>query len=95
MLTYNLLEYSNSYSMTSGSLWNYYIDEIDDSAIENNDDGKKINNNEIIASKSFEYKTKIIIRTPDDNNTVSGKLVRSMSKILILRKVQLKVSNCC
>ena len=27
---YNLSEYSKSYSMTSGGLWNYYIDEIDD-----------------------------------------------------------------
>ena len=27
---YNLLEYSQNYSMTSGSLWNYFRDEIDD-----------------------------------------------------------------
>ena len=27
MLMYNLLEYSDNYSMTSGSLWNYYGDE--------------------------------------------------------------------
>ena len=26
----NLLEYSGCYSMTSGSLWNYYRDEVDD-----------------------------------------------------------------
>ena len=26
----NLLEYSQNYSMTSGSLWNYYRHEIDD-----------------------------------------------------------------
>ena len=30
MLMYNLLEYSHNYSMTSGSLWNYYRDKIDD-----------------------------------------------------------------
>ena len=30
MLMYNLSEYSKSYSMTSGGLWNYYIEEIDD-----------------------------------------------------------------
>ena len=30
MCMYNLLEYSQNYSMTSGSLWNYYRDEIDD-----------------------------------------------------------------
>ena len=27
MPTYNLIEYSKSYSETSGSLWNYYRDE--------------------------------------------------------------------
>ena len=27
---YNLLEYSQNYSITSGSLWNFYRDEIDD-----------------------------------------------------------------
>ena len=30
----NLLKYSNNYSMTSGSLWNYYVDEVDDDANE-------------------------------------------------------------
>ena len=29
-LMYNLLEYCDNCSMTSGSLWNYYGDEIDD-----------------------------------------------------------------
>ena len=28
MPMYNLLEYSDNYSMTSGSLWNYYREEI-------------------------------------------------------------------
>ena len=30
MSIYNLLEHSQNYSITSGSLWNYYIGEIDD-----------------------------------------------------------------
>ena len=30
MPMYNLLEYSQNYSMTSESLWNYYRDKIDD-----------------------------------------------------------------
>ena len=30
MLMYNLLEYSDNYSMTSGRLWNYHRDEIND-----------------------------------------------------------------
>ena len=32
MLMYNLLEYSDNCSMTSGSLWNYHRDEINDDA---------------------------------------------------------------
>ena len=36
MPMYNLLEYSDNYAMTSGSLWNYYRDEINDDANENN-----------------------------------------------------------
>ena len=32
---YNLLEYSDNYSMTSGSSWNYYRDEINDDENEN------------------------------------------------------------
>ena len=36
---YNLLEYSHNYSMTSGSLWNYFKDEIDE-VDDNASDGK-------------------------------------------------------
>ena len=65
---YNLLEYRDNYSMISGSLWNYYRDEVNDDVNENNDDDNKINNNKIITSKYFEFKTKIIGRTSDNNN---------------------------
>ena len=53
MLMYNLLEYSDNYSMTLGSLWNYYRDAISDDNDEN--DGSE--------GKSFNYKTKIIGKT--------------------------------
>ena len=43
MLMYNLLQYSQNYSMTSGSLQNYYRDEIGD--FDDNASG----------GKSFEY----------------------------------------
>ena len=49
---YNLLEYSHNYPMTSGSLWNYYRDEIDSA----DDDVSK--------SRSFKYKTKTKGKTP-------------------------------
>ena len=57
MAMYNLLEYSQNYSMTSGSLWNYYRDEIHDDD-DNTSDGK-----------SFEYKTKIIVKTSKKPST--------------------------
>ena len=48
---YNLLEYSDNYTMSSGSLWNYYRDEVNDTDIENNDAGNyRINNNRRAAS---------------------------------------------
>ena len=55
MPMYNLLEYSDNYSMTSGSLWNYYRNEINDSANENSDkDNYRINSNNTTSSKPFE-----------------------------------------
>ena len=54
MPIYNLLEYSKNYSKTSGSLWNYYRDELTD---ETNDDNGP--NKNVINSKSFKYKTSI------------------------------------
>ena len=47
-----MLAYSDNYSMTSGSLWNYYRNEVKDSANKNN-----VNNsikNDKTTSKSFE-----------------------------------------
>ena len=52
MPMYNLLEYSGNYSMTSGILWNYYRDEINDDANENNATNNRINNNKTITSQS-------------------------------------------
>ena len=53
MPMYNLLEYSQNYSITSGSLWNCDRDEIDD-VDDNASDGKL-----------FDYKTKNIGKTPE------------------------------
>ena len=36
MAMHNLLECSDNYSITSGSLWNYYRDEVNDDSNENN-----------------------------------------------------------
>ena len=67
MLMYNLLEYSDNYSVTLESLWNYCRDKVNDDVNENNADNNKINNNKTIISKSFKYKTEVMERTPDDN----------------------------
>ena len=75
MPMYNLLEYSDNYSMTSGSLWNYYRDEINDDANENNAARNKINNNKTITSKSFEYKTKLLGRTSNNNNILDAQVL--------------------
>ena len=53
MPMYDLLEYSNNHSMTSESLWNYYRDEVDDSAKEIVSNCR-INNSRTIRSKYFE-----------------------------------------
>ena len=71
MPMYNLLEQSCKYSMTSGNLWIYYRDEVNDEENENHNANNTINNNETITSKSFEYKTKLIASTPNDNNTLN------------------------
>ena len=57
MPMYNLLKYSVSYSMALGSLWNYYRDEMNDDANENNAANNRINS-KTIASKSFQCSTK-------------------------------------
>ena len=79
MPMYNLLEYSDNYSMTSGSLWNYHRDQVNDNANENNAGNYRINKNKIITSKSFKYKTKIIGSTPNDMNTLDAEVVISLN----------------
>ena len=71
---YILLEYSENYSMTPGSLWNSYRNKINDD-VDKNGASNSINNNKKIISKSFEYRAKIIGRTPDDNNTLDTEAV--------------------
>ena len=54
MPMYNLIECSDNYSKTSGSLWQYYKDDP---------------NSNLGSSKSFKSKVKITGKTPDDGNT--------------------------
>ena len=54
MPMYNLIEYSDNYSKTSGSLQQYYKDDPNDN---------------LANSESFKYKVKITGKTPDNGNT--------------------------
>ena len=54
MQMYNLIEYSNNYSKTSGSLWQYYKDDPNDN---------------LANSESFKSKVKITGKTPNNGNT--------------------------
>ena len=54
MPMYNLIEYSDNYSKTSGGLWQYYKDDLNDN---------------ILQSESFKSKVKITGKTPAAGNT--------------------------
>ena len=71
MPMYNLIEYSDNYSKTSGSLWQY-CKEIP--AI--NDDGDIVDFNGANAIDSFDFKTKITGQTAaNNNNNNNGNIV--------------------
>ena len=61
MPMYNLIEYSDNYSDTSGSIWDFKRDEINDNADVTNDNN----------APSFKYKTSIIGNT-EKNGTKNG-----------------------
>ena len=46
MSMYNLIEYSKNYRKTTGSLWNYYRDELTDDTNDNNNTNKNVINSE-------------------------------------------------
>ena len=52
MPMHNLLEYSDNYSITSGSLQNYYRDRVNDAANENDAANYRVKNNKKRTNKS-------------------------------------------
>ena len=60
MPMYNLIKYSDNYSKTSGSLWQYYKDEPNDNVTD---------------SKSLKSKIKITGTTPADGNTKDVEII--------------------
>ena len=61
MPMYSLIEYSDNYAKTSGSLWQYFRDEPDANNIED--------------SKSFKSKIKIAGKTPNNNNVKDVEII--------------------
>ena len=74
MPMYNLLEYSDNYSVTSGSLRNHYRDKVNNNANEFAAN-YKINHNKATRSKSFECNMKILGSTPTNINRLYTKFV--------------------
>ena len=72
---YNPLEYNDNYSMTSGGLWNYYRDEINDDKKENDANENMVNSNKTTTIKSFKYMTKIIESTPNSGKRLNAEVV--------------------
>ena len=57
--------------MASGSLWNYYRNEVNDTANENDAANNMINHNKTKTSKSFAYKAKLIQSTLNKNSRLN------------------------
>ena len=81
MPMYNLIEYSNNYSKTSGSLWQYCkeIPAVDDN-------GDIINFNGANATDSFNFKNKITGQTAADNNNNGNIAARVNIEIMVRLK---------
>ena len=95
MPMFNLLEYSENYSVTSGSMWNFYRDEVNHDVTESDNTNTRIKSDKTITSKSFEYKAKIIGRTPDYNDTLHTKVVFSLRSLSnFWRFLHLPLINC-
>ena len=81
--------------MTSGSLKNYYRGEVNDSGNKAGNANNKTNNNQTATCKSFEYKTKIIGSTPNNNNILDAEIVVSLKHVCnFWRSLDLPLINC-
>ena len=65
MPMYNLIEYSDNYAKTAGSLWQYCKDNDDDDDDDNNNNNN-INFTEDNLTDSFNFKVKFTGQTGDD-----------------------------
>ena len=80
MPMYNLIEYSDNYSKTSGSLWQYYKDDPNDN-LEN--------------SESFKSKVKITGKTPNNGNTKDAEIIVPLKYLTnFWRTLEMPLINC-
>ena len=80
MPMYNLIEYGNNYSKTSGRLWQYY---------------KNDPNNNIADSESFKFKGKITGKNPDDGNTKDVEIIGPLKHLSnFWRTLEMLLINC-
>ena len=80
MPMYNLIEYSDNYSKTSGSLWQYY---------------KDIPNDNLARSESFKSKVKITGKTPADGNTKDVEIIVPLKYLSnFWRTLEIPLINC-
>ena len=95
MSMYNLLEYNDNYSMTSGNVVNNYRDEVNDAT---NEDAAKYtaHNNKIRTSRSFEYKVKKMTgKTSAIATRLDTKVIVSLKYLSnFQRSLDLPLSNC-
>ena len=90
MPMYNLIEYSDNYSKTSGSLWQY-CKEIP--AV--NNDGNIVDFNGANATDSFNFKTKITGQTDNNGRIDNVEIMVSLKDLSnFLRTLELVLTNC-
>ena len=80
MLMYNFIEYSDNYSKTSGSLYQYYKDEPNDNMAD---------------SESFKSKVKITGKTPNNGNTKDVEIIVPLKYLSnFWRTLEMPLINC-
>ena len=80
MPMYNLIEYSDNYAKTSGSLWQYFRDEPDDN---------------IEDSEPFKFKVKITGKTPNNNNEKEVEIMVPLKYLNnFWRTIEMPLINC-
>ena len=80
MPLYNLIEYNDNYSKTSGSLWQYYNDDPNDN---------------LANSESFKSKVKITGKTPNNGNTKDVEIIVPLKYLSnFSRTLEMPLINC-